>query len=130
MTLFPYTTLFRSQFLLAELHIVTSSPPILWCDNIGATFLASNPMFHARTKHVEIDFHFIREKVASKDLVIQFICSKDQIADIFTKALGTPRFLALRDKLTVVSPPSTCGGAVEAQKDYSNSATSFFVVVL
>ncbi|XP_078164569.1 uncharacterized protein LOC144559423 [Carex rostrata] len=94
------------QFLLVELHIATSSSPILWCDNIGATFLASNPMFHARTKHVEIDFHFIREKVA-KQLLIQFICSKDQIADIFIKALGTPRFLFLRDKLTIASPPST-----------------------
>ena len=49
--------------LLLELHVSPSSPPILWCDNIGAVALASNPMFHARTKHVQVDYHFIREKV-------------------------------------------------------------------
>ncbi|KAJ4771019.1 Gag/pol [Rhynchospora pubera] len=104
------------QFLLHELHISCPSSPILWCDNIGATFLASNPMFHARTKHVEIDYHFIREKVQSKELEIKFICSKDQIADIMTKPLTTPRFLLLRDKLTVTSVPFACEGAVIIQE--------------
>lgn len=93
------------QYLLRELHITCSSPPILLCDNMGATFLAANPMFHARTKHVEIDYHFIRERVQSKELVINFVSSKDQIADVFTKPVTTPRFLFLRDKLTVASTP-------------------------
>jgi hypothetical protein len=75
------------QFLLSELQVSLPAPPILWCDNIGATFLAANPMFHARTKHVEINYHFIREKVASKQLTIQFLWSKDQLADIMTTSL-------------------------------------------
>lgn len=112
------------QFLLAELHFFLSSPPVLWCDNIGATFLASNPMFHARTKHVEIDYHFVRERVAHNELLIRFICSKDQIGDIMTKSLSTPRFLLLRDKLTVASPPSACEGAVKVQLDSSISTTT------
>jgi hypothetical protein len=54
---------------------------------MGATYLSANPIFHARTKHIEIDFHFVRERVASKQLEIRFISSKDQVADGFTKAL-------------------------------------------
>lgn len=89
------------QYLLAELNIPLDTTPTLWCDNLGATFLAANPMFHARTKHVEIDYHFVRERVASNELHVRFLCSKDQLADIFTKPLPTPRFEFLRSKLSM-----------------------------
>ncbi|GJR67015.1 putative RNA-directed DNA polymerase [Tanacetum coccineum] len=56
------------QALLNKLGIRSSSTPILWCDNLGATYLSANPIFHARTKHVEIDYHFVQEKVAQGDL--------------------------------------------------------------
>ncbi|XP_019175631.1 PREDICTED: uncharacterized protein LOC109170953 [Ipomoea nil] len=89
--------------LLRELGLHTGQPSTLWCDNLGATYLCANPVFHARTKHVEIDYHFVRDKVAMGDFKVNFISTKDQLADIFTKPLPGPRFTALRDKLHVVS---------------------------
>ncbi|GKC13882.1 gag/pol polyprotein [Tanacetum coccineum] len=83
---------------LNELGIRSSSTPILWCDNLSATYLSANPIFHARIKHEEIDYHFVREKVAQGDLRVQHISTHDQIADIFTKPLPTPLFLFLRSK--------------------------------
>ena len=78
--------------LLKELGVAQVSPPVLWCDNIGATYLSINPVSHARTKHIEIDYHFVRERVAQKLLHIQFVPSKNQLADIFTKPLSLPLF--------------------------------------
>jgi histone deacetylase 1/2 len=55
------------QSLLAELGVKEMQTPCLWCDNLGATYLSANPVFHARAKHIEIDFHFVRERVLSKN---------------------------------------------------------------
>ncbi|GJT99850.1 gag/pol polyprotein [Tanacetum coccineum] len=65
----------------------------------------SNLIFRTRTKHVEIDYHFVQEKVAQGHLRVQHISTHEQIADIFTKRLPTPRFLFLRSKLQVVARP-------------------------
>ena len=67
------------QALLRELGIRAPTTPILWCDNLGATYLSGNLVFHARTKHVKVDFHFVREKVTQGDLCVQFIYTKDHI---------------------------------------------------
>jgi hypothetical protein len=65
------------QSLLHELGFpVSSHIPILWSDNLGATY----PRFHGRTKHIEVDFHFVRERVASRNLQIRFLSTKDQLA--------------------------------------------------
>lgn len=90
------------QSLLGELGIVQDRPPCLWCDNLGATYLTANPIFHARTKHIEIDFHFVRERVALKALEIRFISSKDQIADGFTKPLPLRQFSEIRRNLNLI----------------------------
>ncbi|KAL8107926.1 hypothetical protein AgCh_024361 [Apium graveolens] len=89
------------ESLLNELNIKLPQPPTLWCDNLGATYLSANPVFHSRAKHIEIDFHFVRERVKEKQLQVQFISTKDQLADIFTKPLGQPSYDRLRLKLTV-----------------------------
>ncbi|GAA0174299.1 hypothetical protein LIER_41695 [Lithospermum erythrorhizon] len=99
--------------LLGELNLPVSKPPILWCDNLGATYLSANPVFLARTKHIEIDFHFVREKVAHKQLQIQFISTHDQVADLLTKPLSSTRSSFFKDKLRLCSrPPSACEGSI------------------
>ena len=91
------------QSLLRELKVSPTQPPVLWCDNIGATYLSSNPVFHARTKQIEVDYHFVRERVAQKLLQIKFVSSKDQLADIFTKPLPLPSFEGCRRNLNLLS---------------------------
>lgn len=78
--------------MLKELGLHHTKTPRLCRDNLGATYLCANPVFHARTKHIEIDYHFVRGRVANKELDIQFVHSRDQVDDGFTKALGTRSF--------------------------------------
>jgi hypothetical protein len=76
------------QSLLEELGLTKHCAAALWCDNLGASYMSANPEFHARTKDVEIDYHFVRERVAMKQFVIWFISIGGQIADGFTKAMS------------------------------------------
>ena len=107
------TDLYWIRMLLKDLQVPLPSPPVLWCDNAGVLALASNLVFHARTKHIEVDYHFIREKVVNRDMSLKFISTGDQCADIFTKGLPTPRFQLLCDKLLVTSCPVSLRGAVK-----------------
>jgi hypothetical protein len=68
---------FWLRMLFKELKVFLPVAPILWCDNISALALASNPVYHARTKHIEVDYHFVREKVLNRDILIKFISTGD-----------------------------------------------------
>jgi hypothetical protein len=81
------TELMWVQALLRELHISFLGSARLWCDNIGTKYLSSNPVFHGRTKHIEVDYHFVRDQVMKWLLDVRFISTHDQLADGFTKAL-------------------------------------------
>jgi hypothetical protein len=72
-----------------DVSVSHSKAAVLWCDNIGATYLSANLVFHAKTKHIEVDYHFVQERVAQKLLDIRFISSGDQVADGFTKSLSS-----------------------------------------
>ncbi|PNY07278.1 histone deacetylase [Trifolium pratense] len=88
------------QTLLKELTIPFSQP-IIYCDNQSAVLLAHNPILHTRTKHMEIDLFFVREKVVAKQLTIVHIPGIEQCADILTKPVSTTKFLLMMDKLNV-----------------------------
>jgi hypothetical protein len=105
------------RMLIKEFQLYLYSPPIIWCDNIGALALASNPVFHVRTKHLEIDYHFMREKVVNKDILVKHISTKDQLADIFTKEQTTTRFQFLRSKLMVRQLPISLQEGVRVCND-------------
>lgn len=87
-----------------ELRLFLHHIPILWCENISAIALAFHPVFHPKTKHIEFDYHFIREKVLRHDLGIKFIFGNDNYANISTKPLLRPHFLFLRGKLLADLP--------------------------
>lgn len=80
--------------------------PILHSDNISAISMARNQVFHQRTKHIEIDIHFIREEVANGLINFAHILGQEQVADVFIKPLCSPRFVYNRDKLYIVTIPT------------------------
>ena len=82
---------------------LAQGPSVIWCDNTGAASLASNPVFHARTKHIEVDVHFIREKVAQKVVEVRYVPTTEQVADMFTKPLTIPHFAFLSSKLNITT---------------------------
>lgn len=81
------------EYVLHELQVQLPSPPLLLCGNVSAT----------GTKHIEIDYHFIRERVTNNTLRIAFTPSTDQLADAITKALLPPHFFNMRSKLTILT---------------------------
>jgi len=86
---------------LSDFGLSLSQIP-LHCDNTSAIILTKNPIQHSRTKHIEIRHHFIRDHVNNGDCVIQFVNSKNQLADLFTKPLNKESFNFLRNELGII----------------------------
>ena len=89
-----------TESLLRELSITPTRPFLILCDNISATYLVVNPILHAQTKHMEIDYHFVQERVIQRSFSVyervlqrsfsvQFTPSDDQLADCMTQPLST-----------------------------------------
>ena len=86
--------------LLQELRFGKNRQMTLVCDNQAALHIASNPVFHERIKYIEVDYHFIREKIASGCITTSFVNSSDQLVDIFTKSLRRPWIQYICNKLS------------------------------
>ncbi|WMV19609.1 hypothetical protein MTR67_012994, partial [Solanum verrucosum] len=107
--------------LLHELHQCPSSTPTILCDNIGV-----NPVFHSRMKHVSIDFHFVRNRIAKGQLRVVHVSMKDQLADALTKPLSRQRLEFLRSKIGVSDGSSVLRGRVndtEYSQDQNKSSS-------
>jgi len=88
-------------------------PVVIYCDNISSILLANNLVYHAKTKHIEVHYHFIREKVLAKEIDLIHVSTEDQIVDIFTKALGTEKLKKFRQMLGVLEVDLNFKGSVE-----------------
>ncbi|KAK9048756.1 hypothetical protein SSX86_032277 [Deinandra increscens subsp. villosa] len=96
--------------LLCELLFPPHKATLVYCDNVSAVYLSTNPVQHQRTKHIEIDIHFVREKVARGDVRVLHVPSRYQIADIFTKGLPRILFDDFRSSLNIRDPPVSTAG--------------------
>ncbi|GAA0180821.1 transmembrane signal receptor [Lithospermum erythrorhizon] len=98
------------QSLLGELGLVFTSCPKVLCDNINTIYMAANSINHARSKHIEIDIHFVREWVAQGRLKVSYVPTAYQLADFFTKCLSSNQFQVLCSNLDIGVPPASIEG--------------------
>ncbi|GJX21518.1 ribonuclease H-like domain-containing protein [Tanacetum coccineum] len=97
--------------LLHEFHAPLFIATLVYCDNVSAVYMSANPVQHQRTKHIEIDIHFVRDKVAAGHVRVLHVPSRFQYADIFTKGLPYPLFADFRSSLSVRKTPAPTAGA-------------------
>ena len=97
--------------LLQELSCPIGRATVVYCDNVLAVYLPANPVHHRRTKHIELDIHFVREQVALGHIRVLHVHTSQQFADIMTKGLPTASFEEFWSSLCVSrGAASTAGG--------------------
>ncbi|MCO5608028.1 hypothetical protein L7F22_062231 [Adiantum nelumboides] len=105
------------EMLLQDLEIQVQDPVVIYCDNFSSIQLASqNPVFHACTKHIEVHYHFIRERVLDGNIDLAYVGTEDQAADLFTKALGAEKLRRFRGMLGLWDMALSLRGRVEISR--------------
>ncbi len=95
------------------------APVVIYCDNISSILLVNNLIYHARTKHIEVHYHFVREKVLAKEIDLIHVSTEDRVVDIFRKALGTDKLKKFRKMLGVLEVDLSLRGSVENSSSIS-----------
>jgi hypothetical protein len=90
---------------LTDIKVEYDEPIPIYCDNTSAINISKNPMMHSKTKNIPIKYHFIREHVAEKNIKVEYVGTKKQVANIFTKPLPREAFEYVRQRLGVISTP-------------------------
>ncbi len=98
---------------------LVDAPVVIYCDNISNILLANNLVYHARTNHIEVHYHFIREKVLAKEIDLIHVSTEDQVVDIFTKALGRDKLKKFRKMFGVLEVDLSLRGSVENSSSIS-----------
>jgi len=101
------------QKLLSDLGQSMDVHVVIYCYNISSILFANNLVYHVRTKHIEVHYHFIREKVIAKEIDLIHVSIKNQVADIFTKALSTNKVKKFRKMFSVLEVDLNLKGSVE-----------------
>ena len=78
--------------LFSELGVSLVNTPVIWCDNQCTGALATGSVIHSQTKHIEVDVHYVCEQVLAHKLVVSYVPSVEQVADLFIKPFSIPRF--------------------------------------
>jgi hypothetical protein len=90
---------------LENIQVEYDEPIPIYCDNTSAISISKNPLMHSKTKHIPIKYHFLREQAAEKNIRVEYVSTKEQVANIFTKPLPREAFEYLRQRLGVISTP-------------------------
>jgi hypothetical protein len=90
---------------LTDIQVEYDQSVLIYCDNTSAISILNNPLMHSNTKHVSIEYHFIQEHVAKRNIRVEYVGKKEHVVDIFTKLLRSKDFEYLRQRLEVIYTP-------------------------